>query len=236
MLAGRAARRRSASAPTRWWPSSTASGGTSWCRCSRAHGRRGPRPATRSTARAAGGGAGALHAPSVFPALTPLAVDPGHPFPHLRNKSLNLAVLLRREGRKRRRRRAAGASLAVVQVPERAEPAGPAARRRRAGARSCCSRSSSRCTSASCSPASPWSRPRAFRVTRNWDLNVDEEESEDLLSTIQEELRRRDRGAAVRLELDAGATPELERVARGGAEAGPDGRLPRPRARCSSPT
>jgi polyphosphate kinase len=50
----------------------------------------------------------------------------------------------------------------------------------------------------------------AFRVTRNWDLNVDEEESEDLLSTIQEELRRRDRGMAVRLELDAGATLALE--------------------------
>ena len=47
-------------------------------------------------------------------------------------------------------------------------------------------------------------------MTRNWDLNIDEEESEDLLSTIQEELRRRDRGAAVRLELDAGASPALE--------------------------
>ncbi len=44
------------------------------------------------------------------------------------------------------------------------------------------------------------SETAAFRVTRNWDLNVDEEESEDLLSTIQQELRRRDRGAAVRLE------------------------------------
>ena len=50
----------------------------------------------------------------------------------------------------------------------------------------------------------------AFRVTRNWDLNVDEEESEDLLSTIQEELRRRDRGMAVRLELDSRATLALE--------------------------
>ena len=58
----------------------------------------------------------------------------------------------------------------------------------------------------------------AFRVTRNWDLNVDEEESEDLLSTIQEELRRRDRGMAVRLELDQGATlahlPNLHMLAR----------------------
>src|SRR6202000_1837781 len=49
-----------------------------------------------------------------------------------------------------------------------------------------------------------------FRVTRNWDLNVDEDDSEDLLSTIQEELRRRDRGAAVRLELDASASAARE--------------------------
>jgi polyphosphate kinase len=52
----------------------------------------------------------------------------------------------------------------------------------------------------------------AFRVTRNWDLNVDEEESEDLLSTIQEELRRRDRGAAVRLEVGADASVKLEQI------------------------
>ena len=41
----------------------------------------------------------------------------------------------------------------------------------------------------------------AFRVTRNWDLEIDEEEAEDLLQTIQQELRRRDRGNAVRLEI-----------------------------------
>src|SRR5499427_10634626 len=52
----------------------------------------------------------------VFPALTPLAVDPGHPFPHLKNKSLNIAVTLRKEGG-RRRGYQREMSLAVVQVP-----------------------------------------------------------------------------------------------------------------------
>ena len=43
-----------------------------------------------------------------------------------------------------------------------------------------------------------------FRVTRNWDLEIDEEEGEDLLQTIQAELRRRDRGNAVRVEIGVG--------------------------------
>jgi len=43
----------------------------------------------------------------------------------------------------------------------------------------------------------------AFRVTRNWDLNIDEEEAEDLLVTIEREVRRRDRGSAVRLQINA---------------------------------
>jgi polyphosphate kinase len=61
----------------------------------------------------------------------------------------------------------------------------------------------------------------SFRVTRNWDLAVDEEESEDLLETIQEELRRRDRGAAVRLELDSGASPEIEALLSSALEVTP---------------
>jgi polyphosphate kinase len=144
----------------------------------------------------------------VFPALTPLAVDPGHPFPHLRNKSLNLAVLLRREGRRRKAGNGAG-DLAVVQVPtvlSRLVPV-PAAEGRHVyvlledligqflG---------------ELFPGFTVDHWATFRVTRNWDLNVDEEESEDLLSTIQDELRRRDRGMAVRLELDARATLALE--------------------------
>src|SRR5205807_1971917 len=64
-------------------------------------------------------------AQNVFPALTPLAVDPGHPFPHLRNKPINVAVLLRREGR-RRRKDPRDSGWAGVQVPARREVAGDA--------------------------------------------------------------------------------------------------------------
>src|SRR3954471_22819625 len=108
---------------------------------------------------------------SVFPALTPLAVDPGHPFPHLRNKSINLAVLLRREGR-RRKKEQGETSLAVVQVPSVL----------------------SRLVSLQLAqwqavlmleelialhvgelfPGYAVEQTIGFRVTRNWDLNVDE--------------------------------------------------------------
>src|SRR5204863_1322392 len=47
-----------------------------------------------------------------------------------------------------------------------------------------------------------------FRVTRNFDLEIDEEEAQDLLQTIQQELRRRERGAAVRLEVAGEPTPD----------------------------
>jgi polyphosphate kinase len=48
-----------------------------------------------------------------------------------------------------------------------------------------------------------------FRVTRNWDLAVDEEEAEDLLQVIQQELRRRDRGNAVRLAVHEAMSPRI---------------------------
>jgi polyphosphate kinase len=146
---------------------------------------------------------------SVFPALTPLAVDQGHPFPHLRNKSLNIAVLLRREGR-RRRGEPRATSFAVVQVPSvlsRLVPLPSASGRSYLLLEELIAMEAGELF-----PGFAVEHTAAFRVTRNWDLNFDEEESEDLLSTIKEELRRRDRGAAVRLELDAGASPQLEQL------------------------
>lgn len=147
---------------------------------------------------------------AVFPALTPLAVDPGHPFPHLRNKSLNIAVLLRKNDGKRRRREQGTNSLAVVQVPSvfsRLVPLPTASGRAYLLLENLIS-----VHVGDLFPGFTVDQTAAFRVTRNWDLNVDEDESEDLLHTIQDELRRRDRGAAVRLELDSSASPALEQA------------------------
>src|SRR5437773_185124 len=134
----------------------------------------------------------------VLPMLTPLAVDASHPFPHLLNRSHNLLV--------RAKMQRGGEPLhAIVQVPRAvsrliAMPRGKSANE-------------------------PWEyiylaslikqhigelfpglildEVHAFRVTRNSDLYIDDEEAENLLRTIEQELRRSSRGNAVRLEVEA---------------------------------
>jgi polyphosphate kinase len=149
---------------------------------------------------------------NVFPALTPLAVDPGHPFPHLRNKSLNIAVTVYRS-EKKKRKVPKETLLAVVQVPAMLGrlvklPPGPGQTQVYALLEDLIAAHVGELFPGY---AVKTNETSVFRVIRNWDLNVDEEESEDLLSTIQQELRRRDRGAAVRLTIAAHASPDLVR-------------------------
>lgn len=144
---------------------------------------------------------------NVFPALTPLAVDPGHPFPHLRNKSVNLAIVVRRSGQ-RRRKELGESSLAVVQVPSvlpRLVPVPSAT-----GTAFLLLEELILLHAGELFPGYAVEQVAAFRLTRNWDLDIDEEESQDLLASIQQELRRRDRGAVVRLEIDTLASAALE--------------------------
>jgi polyphosphate kinase len=146
---------------------------------------------------------------NVFPALTPLAVDPGHPFPQLRNRSLNIAVMLTKTG-KRRAKQPKENLLAVVQVPM---VLGRLVRLPSASGQAFILLGD--LIDANVGDLFPGYEVRQtarFRVTRNSDLLVDEEESEDLLSTIKAELRRRELGDAVRLELSADSSPELEAV------------------------
>ncbi len=132
----------------------------------------------------------------IFPVLTPLAIDPGHPFPHLRNKNINLGIMLTRD-------QLTHSGFGVIQVPAmmpRLLPVKVAnAERAFVLLEDLVARHVSQFFQAS--------RLRGtypFRVTRNFDLEIDEEEGEDLLQTIQAELRRRDRGNAVRLEIGMG--------------------------------
>jgi polyphosphate kinase len=130
----------------------------------------------------------------IFPVLTPIAIDPGHPFPHLRNKSLNLGVMFARDTD------VLEPGFGVVQVPAMLPRIIPV---KFAGARSAFVLLEDLIARhvAQIFPVLRIRGTYAFRVTRNWDLEIDEEEAEDLLQTIQQELRRRDRGNAVRLEI-----------------------------------
>ncbi len=139
----------------------------------------------------------------VFPVLTPLAIDPGHPFPFLLNNSLNLAVMLKRP-------RDPEPLFAVVQVPGVLPrfvplPADGAARYVFTPLETVI-----RLHLPELFPGMTIEHDAAFRVTRNSDIAIDDDEVEDLLKTVEEEVRKRRRGAAVRLQLQASASPEIE--------------------------
>ncbi len=129
----------------------------------------------------------------VFPVLTPLALDPAHPFPHLRNRSINLMVTLRK-GRGHR----TPLYFAVVQVP------GVLPRILRLpgeGARFVLLEDLINHHISELFQGLSVVDCYAFRITRDSDLDFDEDEAEDLLEAIQEEVRRRDWGVTVRLEV-----------------------------------
>src|SRR6478609_6136340 len=141
----------------------------------------------------------------VFPILTPIAIDPGHPFPHVRNKSLNLGVMFSREGETE-------PGFGVVQVPMMLPrllevsgiktELGQSAKHAFVLLEDLIARHVG-----TIFPGVKLKGVYTFRVTRNFDLEIDEEEAEDLLQTIQQELRRRERGGAVRLEVAGEPTP-----------------------------
>lgn len=124
----------------------------------------------------------------IYPVLTPMAVDSSHPFPMLLNKTLNLAVVLRKEDQ---------TSLAIVQVPS-VLPRFFLLPGRTASfilLEDIISHYISMLFSYEVLSVSP------FRITRNADLLIHEEDSHDLLREIEKELKKRKRGSAVRLEL-----------------------------------
>jgi polyphosphate kinase len=142
----------------------------------------------------------------IYPVLTPLAIDPGHPFPHLLNKSLNLAVLLQRPAHPER-------LFAVVQVPAvlpRFVPLpAPGAGNGPGGHAFTSLETVIRLHLPELFPGMKLEHATVFRVTRNSEYEIDDEEVEDLLKAIEEEVRRRRRGDAVRLELEADAPADV---------------------------
>jgi polyphosphate kinase len=147
----------------------------------------------------------------IFPVLTPLAVDPGHPFPYISNLALNLAILLRDPETGERR-------FARVKVPnllprfvvmpdgERVVPL-------------------ELVIAAHLDQLFPGMEIEStdtFRVSRNADLTLEEEEADDLLAAVEIELRRRQFGRAVRLEVSADMGDEVRELLQRELDLGED--------------
>ncbi len=135
----------------------------------------------------------------IFPVLTPLSVDPAHPFPYISNLSLNLAALVRDPMTGVRR-------FARVKVP----PLLPRFVPLPDGERFVPLETVIAAHLDRLFPGMELVAHHTFRLTRDADLEVEEDEAEDLLEAIQSVLRRRRRGAnPVRLEIDESMSHEV---------------------------
>ncbi|MGQ0615911.1 MAG: polyphosphate kinase 1 [Acidimicrobiia bacterium] len=137
----------------------------------------------------------------VFPVLTPLAVDPGHPFPYISHLSLNLAVIVRDPVTRSRR-------FARVKVP----PLLPRFLVLPDGERFVPLEQVIAAHVGQLFLGMEVLESHSFRVTRNADLTLEEEEADDLLAAVEYELRRRRFRRAVRLELETGTTTEVREL------------------------
>ncbi len=135
----------------------------------------------------------------IFPVLTPLASDPAHPFPHISGLSLNLGIIGRNsvDGEEQFVRVKVPSNVSrMVRINENdysyillEDLIAEHLHLLLAGVRI--------------------EEIYFFRVTRNQDLDIDEEDADDLLESLEEELSRRKFGAAVRMEVEQGVAPRL---------------------------
>ena len=135
---------------------------------------------------------------SVFPILTPLAVDPGHRFPFISNMSVSLGVMLRRPGESEQ-------LFARVKVPEI-----PSRLFRFEGSNDFIAvQEIVEHNLDDLFPGMEILKVLAFRVTRNAEVERDNEDTEDLLEATQHLLKERRFARVVRLEIAAGANPRI---------------------------
>ena len=139
----------------------------------------------------------------VDPLLTPITIDPAHPFPRVLNKALCLALLLRSK-----RKSTGGAVLGVVTVP-RALPRLVRVPSPDKNSDYILLHELIEAHAARMYRGYEVLSAAAFRVTRNSNLYLQEEETRSLLESVRTELHNRRKGDAVRLEVELGADPEI---------------------------
>jgi polyphosphate kinase len=136
----------------------------------------------------------------IFPVLTPLAVDPSHPFPYISGLSLNLAVIVKNPTSHEE-------FFARVKVPEILPRF--IATAKTGSTRFLPLEDLIAIHLQELFPGMVIQDHYTFRITRNQDIDLDEEESEDILTSIEQELARRRFGPPVRLEIENGVDEKL---------------------------
>jgi polyphosphate kinase len=134
----------------------------------------------------------------IFPVLTPLAVDPAHPFPYISNLALSLAAMVSDPDSGERR-------FARVKVPT----VFPRLVGLPDGVRYLLAEQLIAAQLHTLFVGMVVEEHAVFRVTRNVDLTLEDEEADDLLAAVEMELRRRRFGRAVRVEVQAGISEEM---------------------------
>ncbi|MCX6515887.1 MAG: polyphosphate kinase 1 [Actinobacteria bacterium] len=133
----------------------------------------------------------------LFPVLTPLAVDPSHPFPYISNMAISLGVLVRDSSTGEQR-------FARVKIPTFLKRFHKMSEGRYVMIEDVIA-----ANVADLFVGMDIVHVSAFRVTRNADLTLDDEDADDLLAAVEMELRRRRFGRAVRLEVDHHINPDV---------------------------
>ena len=137
----------------------------------------------------------------IFPVLTPLAVDPSHPFPYISGLSLNLAVIVKNP----KNSEEYFARIKVPPILSRFIPVSPATHT----TRFLPLEELIAIHLQELFPGMLIEDHYTFRITRNQDIELEEEDSENLLTSIEQELARRRFGPPVRLEIESGVDEKL---------------------------
>jgi len=161
---------------------------------------------------------GDLFAREIYPVLTPLAFDPGHPFPYISNLSLSLAVVVKTPDGEERFARVKVPDVLprLVQIPT-GDPQGQEKEVRFVWLEDVIADNLHLLF-----PGMTVEESYAFRVTRNADIEIQEDEADDLIQSIEESIRLRRFGSVVRVSIENKMPPRIKEILIENLEVTPD--------------
>jgi polyphosphate kinase len=152
----------------------------------------------------------------IYPALTPLAFDPGHPFPHISNLSMNLAVVVRdsKHGQRFARLKVPKIYPRLISIPseEKTDEYQELGLDERYSGNFVWVEEVVKANLDLLFPGLKIEAAYPFRVTRDADPEIEEDEASDLLAAIEESVRERQFGTAIRLEIDSSMPDQVRDI------------------------